>query len=82
MELSQEGGPVHPVEGGDSPDNRMIPTMKNPTLTHLTRQGPPAPTSNLGPILAGAPCLGYPRKEGFFKNRLTGRKMMREQSNI
>jgi hypothetical protein len=52
----------------------MIPTMKNLTLTHRTRQGAPAPTSNLGPILAGAPCLDYLGKEGFIKNRLTGMK--------
>lgn len=41
---------------------------------HRTRQGAPAPTSNLGPILAGAPCLGYPGKEGYVKNCLTARK--------
>ena len=44
------------------------------SLMHLTRQGAPAPTSNFGPILAGAPCLSYPGKEGYIKNRLTGRK--------
>jgi len=30
--------------------------------------------SKLGPILAGAPCLDYPGKEGYVKNRLTVRK--------
>jgi hypothetical protein len=38
---------------------------------HQTRQGAPAPTSKLGPILAGAPRLGYPGKEGLIKNYLT-----------
>jgi len=52
----------------------MIQTIKNPTLMHLTRQGAPAPTSNLGPILAGAPRLDYPSKEGSIKKRLTVRK--------
>jgi len=41
---------------------------------HRTRQGAPAPTSKLGPILAGAPRLDYPGKEGYVKNRLTVRK--------
>jgi len=49
----------------------MNAAHKKPGFTHLTRQGAPAPTSNLGPILAGAPCLDYPGKEGFIKNRLT-----------
>ncbi|MBU4449533.1 MAG: hypothetical protein KKD99_13185, partial [Proteobacteria bacterium] len=51
-------------------DNAMI----EQGLLHRTRQGAPAPTSNLGPILAGAPCLGYPGKEGYIKNCLTARK--------
>jgi hypothetical protein len=33
------------------------------------RQGVLAPTNKLGPILAGAPCLRYPGKEGYIKNR-------------
>ena len=71
---SQGTAGLSPGHGGDSADNWMIPTMKKPSLTHRTRQGAPAPTSNLGPILAGAPCLGYPGKEGSIKNRLTRRK--------
>jgi len=51
-------------------DNAIIEQV----LLHRTRQGAPAPTSNLGPILAGAPCLGYPGKEGYIKNCLTARK--------
>jgi hypothetical protein len=35
---------------------------------------PPAPTSKLGPILAGAPCLPFPGKEGYNKNPLTRSK--------
>jgi hypothetical protein len=38
---------------------------------HQTRQGAPAPTSKLEHILAGAPRLGHPGKEGYIKNRLT-----------
>ena len=45
--------------------------MTEPSFMHRTRQGAPAPTSYLGPILAGAPCLDYPGKEGYIKNRLT-----------
>ena len=42
---------------------------------HRTRQEAPAPTSNLGAhLLAGAPCLDYPGKEGYVKNCLTARK--------
>ena len=48
--------------------------MNKQNLMHLTRQGAPAPTSKLGPILAGAPYLDYPGKEGYTKNRLTRRK--------
>ena len=53
-----------------STDNAMM----EQSFMHQTRQGAPAPTSNLGPILAGAPCLDYPGKEGYIKNPLTTRK--------
>jgi len=43
-----------------STDNAMM----EQGFMHRTRQEAPAPTSKLGPILAGAPCLGYPGKEG------------------
>ena len=48
--------------------------MMEPIFMHQTRKEAPAPTSKLGPILAGAPCLDYPGKEGDIKNRLTGKK--------
>ena len=41
---------------------------------YQTRQEAPAPTSNLVPILAGAPCLDYPEKEGYIKNPVTTNK--------
>jgi hypothetical protein len=53
-----------------STDNAMMEQSFMPQ----TRQGAPAPTSNLGPILAGAPCLHHPGKEGYVKNCLTGMK--------
>ena len=59
----------------------MIQTMKNQSFTHLTRQGAPAPTSYLGPILAGAPCLDYPGKEGYNQKPLDMKEMMREKSS-
>ena len=46
--------------------------MKKPNFgSHPTGHLASAPTSFLGSVLAGAPCLDYPGKEGFIKNRLT-----------
>ena len=59
---SQSSAGLSPGHGGDSPDNWMIHSMRNQSLTHLTRQEAPAPTSNLGLILAGAPCLPIPKR--------------------
>ena len=52
-----------------------------PSFTHRTRQGAPAPTSNLGPILAGAPCLHYLGKEGYHQKPLDTNEMMRDKSS-
>jgi hypothetical protein len=51
----------------------------NKSLSHLNRQGAPAPTSKLGPILAGAPCLDYPEKGGLQEKSLDSKEMMREK---
>ena len=73
---SQGAAGLSPGHGGGSAEDWMNPAedMTAAGFMHRTRQGAPAPTSNLGPILAGAPCLGYPGKEGYIKNRLTVRK--------
>lgn len=49
----------------------MIETMKKQNLKQQTRQGAPAPTSYLRPILAGAPYLDAVQEGGLSKNYLT-----------